>query len=289
MPNLDAHCHLYVILSRRKSNAVIFRKGPNKWVRMISWDTANDTFEPGQWFHGHIYARRCDLSPDGTKLIYFAQKINSRTLKDTEFTYTWTAISKPPYFTALTLWPKGDCWHGGGLFEEKGVVWLNHRPEVAIPHKGHKPPVRLKVIPNPTAYGEDAPVWYRRLERDGWKYLQEENLQSEIWQKYDQQNQYTLHMELVGYESGRSGGGFVFNFWVVKRGDILRIPIDADQWADWDQQGRLVYVKNGCLYAGKIADTTIETQLLADFSAQKPEPVPPPEWAKTWNAKKPSP
>ena len=29
---------------------------------------------------------------------------------------TWTAISRPPWFTALAVWPKGDSWGGGGLF-----------------------------------------------------------------------------------------------------------------------------------------------------------------------------
>ena len=57
----------------------------------------------GQWFKGRIYEKRCDLSPDGTKLIYFAQKINTRTLNDPKYSYAWTAISRPPYLTALAL------------------------------------------------------------------------------------------------------------------------------------------------------------------------------------------
>src|SRR5262249_17885427 len=44
----------------------------------------------------------------------FAQKITGRSKKDTEYTYAWTAISRPPFLTALALWPKGDCWHGAG-------------------------------------------------------------------------------------------------------------------------------------------------------------------------------
>ncbi len=107
---------LYFILAREADTAVLFRRGPSKWVQIIRWDTAHDTFDFGQWFHGRIYERRSDLSPDGTKMIYFAQKINRRTMADWEYTYAWTAISKPPYLTALALWPKGDCWHGGGLF-----------------------------------------------------------------------------------------------------------------------------------------------------------------------------
>ena len=33
---------------------------------------------------------------------------------------SWTAISKAPYLKALTLYGKGDCWNGGGLFADAG-------------------------------------------------------------------------------------------------------------------------------------------------------------------------
>ena len=121
-----APCRLYVILARDASVGVIFRRGPSKWVQIVLWDTASDTFSPGQWFHGRIYEKRCDLSPDGTFMIYFARKINGRTIFDAEYTYAWTAISRPPYLTALALWPKGDCWDGGGLSGSRAHARSNH-------------------------------------------------------------------------------------------------------------------------------------------------------------------
>ena len=160
---------LFMVFARKSPTAVIFRRGPSKWVQLIKWDTKSDTFEPGQWFNGRIYERRSDLSPDGSMLIYFAQKISARSIKDQEYTYAWTAISKPPYLTALALWPKGDCWHGGGSFKNDRVVLLNHKPEVSTPHKKHKPHRLLLVIPNPQAHGEDDPIFSQRLERDGWQ------------------------------------------------------------------------------------------------------------------------
>jgi hypothetical protein len=107
---------LFPILARRSYTAVIFRRGLSKWVQLIRWDTKTDTFEPGQWFHGRVYERRCDLSPDGSLLVYFAQKISARSLKDKEYTYAWTAISKPPYLTALALLAQGR------LLERRGLV-----------------------------------------------------------------------------------------------------------------------------------------------------------------------
>lgn len=52
----------------------MFRRGPSKRVQILKWDMETDTFTPGQWFNGGIYERRCDVSPDGQPLIYFAAK-----------------------------------------------------------------------------------------------------------------------------------------------------------------------------------------------------------------------
>src|SRR5919109_3427070 len=111
---------LFVIQARRAPYAVVFRRGPSKVVRLIGWHTGTDTFDFGQWLKGRIYERRCDLSPSGSHLIYFAADFKKPY-------YSWTAISKPPYLTALALWPKGDCWHGGGLFDAAWSLWLNHK------------------------------------------------------------------------------------------------------------------------------------------------------------------
>ncbi len=133
------HCRLSLILARSAPTAVVLRRGPSRWVQLWTWNTARDEFQPGQWFHGRIYDRRCDLSPDGSLLLYFASKFTGKTLADPDYTYAWTAISKPPYFTALALWPKGDCWHGGGLFETIRRVWLNHALSAARPHPDRMP------------------------------------------------------------------------------------------------------------------------------------------------------
>ena len=115
-------CRLFGILARESPVAVVFRRGPSKYCELIHWNTETDELSRGQWFHGRIYERRCDLSPDGRLLIYFA--MNGAWESETKG--AWTAISKPPYFTALALWPKGDCWNGGGLFIDQQTIWLNH-------------------------------------------------------------------------------------------------------------------------------------------------------------------
>jgi len=102
---------LHVILARDASIAVILRRGPSSWVRVILWHTDTDKFENGQWLKGRIYGERCALSPDGSLFVYFASQQHKR---QADYRGTWTAISKPPYLTALALWPKailGRRWH----------------------------------------------------------------------------------------------------------------------------------------------------------------------------------
>jgi hypothetical protein len=278
-----ASCRLQILLARKASVGVIFRRGPTRWVQLILWDTKNDKFSPGQWFHGHIYVGRSDLSPDGSLLIYFANKFNRKTVSpDSEYTYAWTAISKPPYLTALALWPKGDCWHGGGLFEGRKQVFLNHRPESANPHPKHLPK-GVRVRPNPEAYGEDDPVVIPRMERDGWKFVQsldydyyaKRTKQPVIFEKPFLKGKFTLrietyyepHQQLLCYLADRKG---------------RQMEIGLGSWADIDQQGRLVFSSGGKLFEGVIQDNHVKLNQLADFSQSKPASLESPAWARHW-------
>jgi len=280
---------LFMIFARKSPKAVVFRRGPSKWVQLIKWDTKTDTFEPGQWFSGRIYERRSDLSPDGSLLIYFAQKISGRSKKDTEYTYAWTAISRPPFLTALALWPKGDCWHGGGLFKNSRVVHLNHKPEVAKPHKKHKPH-GLLVIPNPHAHGEDDPIFSQRLERDGWRVIKAwlvENrgypklfhtVQPEVREKANPSRtnviRLTRSIECLDYSE---------EFSVQSVEHSLVMNIERASWVDWDQQGRLVLARDGKIFAASIKEGGhLAEELLVDLNPLKPRSQPPPEWATKW-------
>ena len=164
---------LYALIARERRVGVIFRRGPSNRVRLIRWTLGDDRFEPGQWLKARVYPLRCDLSPAGDLLCYFAATFRPPF-------QTWTAISRPPYFTALALWPKGDAWGGGGLFESGMRLRLNHRSEpyhrkdeTALAD-GFKLPKRFVVEPlwENAGWGEDDPIRFMRLERDGWSYVQ---------------------------------------------------------------------------------------------------------------------
>jgi hypothetical protein len=286
-------CRLFVILARRASVAAVLRRGPSKWVQLSAWDTSTDAIEHGQWFHGRIYERRCDLSPDGSLFLYFAQKITAPTLADKEYTYAWTAIGKLPYFSALALWPKGDCWHGGGLFTSTREVWLNHRPEVALPHPAHKPK-GLRVTPNPDAHGEDEPVYEKRRLRDGWVKVQEGSFQPrsrrggwmadrpEVWVKLNRAKTHQLVERLEGIDYERFGGARVLSFSIQAASGGDERPLDRVEWADWDHGDRLLFARKGVLCAAQLDDKNIDIRTVADLNGERPTDQPPPAWALRW-------
>ncbi|MEO0938979.1 MAG: hypothetical protein AAFY38_12570 [Pseudomonadota bacterium] len=103
---------LKLFFARGSDRAVILRQGPYKLSRMILWHRGTDYFEDGQWLKHRVYADRSDLSPDGQHFLYFA--LDGKPGSPTKGSYT--ALSRPPYFTALALYPIGHTWWGGGFF-----------------------------------------------------------------------------------------------------------------------------------------------------------------------------
>ena len=110
--NTEPMIRLHLFFATENDRAVILRQGPSKLVRMILWHRDTDTFEDGQWLKYKVYVERCALSPDGRHFIYFT--LDGRWKADTRGSYT--CISRPPYWTALALFPQGDTWGGGGVF-----------------------------------------------------------------------------------------------------------------------------------------------------------------------------
>jgi hypothetical protein len=112
---------LFVIFAKREPTAVILRRGPSAWYHIIQWDTVQDTFVHGAWIKGRIYEEKCDVSPDGRLLLYFVHQ-GSRVR--TEFTDSWTAISRMPWLQALVVWPQGTTYGGGGRFVDDSTIAL---------------------------------------------------------------------------------------------------------------------------------------------------------------------
>jgi hypothetical protein len=103
---------IHVLLASGAPVGLVIRRGPSKSVATLLWNRKNDEFQLGQWLKGRIYERRSDLSPDGKHFLYFA--MNGKWQKEAHG--SWTAISRAPFLKALAIFPKGDCWNGGGLW-----------------------------------------------------------------------------------------------------------------------------------------------------------------------------
>ena len=278
---------LHLIQASDADVAVIFRRGPSKRVELVRWDTSRDVFERGQWFHGRIYERRSDLSPDGELLVYFASKLGGRPPSDPSYTYAWTAVSKPPWLTALALWPKGNCWHGGGLFLGKRRLLLNHRPEVALPHPNHKLGRQLDVVPNPLAQGEDEPMYAQRLTREGWNVIQEWDVEwltnvfrfrtnaPEIRVRAHPTLPYSITMT-------RRLDGFTYRELFRVDGPDGKVPLPSGRLdgVDWDRRGRLIVLRDGKVFAASVA--SFDLQPLVDLTGDTPKPREAPEQARRW-------
>lgn len=286
----ESSTRLWVILARKAPVAVIFRRGPSRQVQLIKWNLNDDTFEPGQWFEGRVYERRCDLSPAGTLLIYFAATYK-KPLR------SWTAVSKPPWFTALALWPKGDGWNGGGHFVDAYRIHLDHFPGDDAPHPDFvRNCRRLRITSLSGIRGEDGPVWHTTLQRDGWTQthpgIWSENSRKraisfqaeppERWQETHRSRPLKLEMliEGIGQENGSM---YLTRFRVIDDSHTEIADLGPTDWADWDKQGDLLFARTGCIYRQRFSTSGPRpVKLLADFRSNKFEAIAPPRWATTF-------
>lgn len=313
---ITAPCRLFGIPARDAARIALLRRGPSKWTRLILWRVDEDRFEDGQWFYGRIYEHRSALSPDGQLFVYFAQKLRSPARTDPTYTYAWTAVSRPPYLTALALWPKGDCWNGGGLFADNHTLRLNHGHAQA--HPKH-PTTGLRVLggkANPWfRQGEDEQIYSAIRESIGWRMVQAGQiddkreqlmaaLQGEdvgpdgkrrrlivqmttptIYERPHPSGHWTLRWTYYGVDYNQFGDSDVLDHSLreERTGAKTLLPSDTT-WADWDQRGRLALTRAGALYAiapGDVAQLA-SVEPLRDFNDQRHAPLKPPQWALRW-------
>jgi len=239
---------------------------------------------PGAWFHGRIYERRCDLLPDGSLFVYFAANWD---FSDVTYQGSWTAVSRPPWLTALALWPKGGAWNGGGLFRSDRSLWVNHGPDGVVAHQDHQPR-GLDVSTESRGRGEDFPIFGIRLERDGWTKVAE------------LRDEYNLHggrgnrtVQPLVYERPLVGSLAVlqlaysqtdmhprWDYSLSSAGESARARLDGAEWADSDEDRGVVFAKDGCLFrTNPPGDDRVQ---IADFNADVRNRRKSPPWARQW-------
>jgi hypothetical protein len=287
---------LFVILARNARDAVIFRRGPSKQVLLIKWDRKKDTFKNGQWFKGRIFERRCDLSPSGRFLVYLAAKHKGPI-------QTWTAVSKPPYLTALALWPNMGTWGGGGLFEGESSLLLHNDAGLIRLADGFSLPASMMVRPLGCSVGSEEydSIYHVRLLRDGWILKQKGEQQehrttkalswrfapARIYEKAISRKKGThlLQMQLHGVADNKPNWYALDHEVFSGEGEsLLKLPRIG--WADWDDNGDLLFADGGKLFrlpwSNRDEYRRDAAEELADFSDLTFTPNEPPKRALSW-------
>lgn len=173
-----------VLFAARAPKAVILRRGPRVHYQLILWNTARDTFEQGQWMRGNVRladlspsgdklmyfaeqygAARVPKSRAGLyeplrqrsfrmrparpkrkipRYMRSSLRFGSRSLPR-EVKDGWTAVSTPPYFSALAIWPSFGRWTGGGTFRGDRDILLWESEDGIVPIENVPIPSTVRV------------------------------------------------------------------------------------------------------------------------------------------------
>lgn len=256
---------LTVLAARDADVAVVLRRGPTDWARLHRWDTATDSVEDGGWLRARVSGRRVDLSPDGRLFVAF---IAAHGRTDDVRRDTWVAVSRPPWWRALALWFDGTTWSYGGFFPDAASC-AGLGP--GVPDEGHVPrwfsaDARLPA-PRPEAAWTDVSVPHNRRMRDGWV-----EREPEWWERPLADGGAAVVHERV------DASARVITEAALRGPHDELTPLGAGASLDVDRAGRALVGRAGRLEVH--AGPTVE--VIADLTAQRPEPEPPPPWAGTW-------
>ena len=256
------------------------RRGPSSWCGVGRWDVARGTYEQGAWFGGRLYPQRCDLSPNGEWLCYFALQASATW----ELGWTYVAISRLPWLHALAAWGTDGTWTRGVHFVPDASV-----RDVSVPDHGsvdYEPLDAGLSVTRPASFAverrrgwvesEDAPP---RAPDDLW----DERRAGSLWMTKPQPGSGgAVRLEVSGrYAAFRSGTPAPVRYRVLDAGREVSLP-DV-QWADWARDGRLLVAT----WAGQLETRTAGSwstvgQAVADLAQEAPAPAEAPPEARCW-------
>ncbi len=252
---------IHGIVASQRRVAVLLRRGPSKAVRLIHWRLEDDAFEFGQWLSGRVYPERCALSPSGQLFLYFAGKFKGELP-------TFTAISRPPYFTALALWSEAGTWGGGGYFLSDNDIVVHSAASMA-PRIGDVPTgVKIR-------NWETAPKRHPN-DRHGWTSIDPRTCKKAS--PLDPE----VHLERETRFPNQKANNPLWecDYVIVTQGG--RRDLGVLDWVDWDLNGDLLISHAGKVFRWTRASDYEDSRELGDFSDQNFENIPPQENARRW-------
>lgn len=278
---------LYAIVATKAPVALVFRRGPSDWYHLLRWDLEDGSIEPGVWVRKKLFPERCDLSPDGSlMLFYLAGSFPPRHPPESDAYYSrpetgrhgvYGGISRVPWLFPLVQWDLGDTWSRGVCFGDGEVFGAWGQPS--------------------RYFIEDNLIWVRGNEnhafinerRRGWREAADcqERTPDDVW---DENRNIIL-------EKARPGGTEVLRLEGGAhdpQGPTGRVPkyklrtgsggwtdLTSIQWADWDHRGRLlVATSTGQLRSENMNGERHPAVVEHDLHGISPDPKQAPEWAK---------
>jgi hypothetical protein len=256
----------------------VIRRGPSDWCHVGRWDVETMAFQAGSWLRGTIYPQRCDVSPDGRWLCYFALQAGA----DWAAGGTYIALSRLPWVTALAAWGTGGTWTQGLHFVPDTDVWPTEPPD-----EGDPAPVRRRYG---LAFTRAASFAVER--RRGWTETPETPARADD-DAWDQRRAVVMHKPSPADARIRllvQGWYAAFRTMEPERYGESSYSIDNVggpqvledvQWADWSGDGRLLVATRAGQLQWRDGDGR-GVRWEADLAALAPERTPPPDDAMQW-------
>lgn len=267
---------IYCITAAAAPIVAVFRRGPTQWSHIGRWDLASLRYEPGAWLGGRIFPRRCDLSPDGQFLSYFAHKPSATW----ELGEAYVAVSKLPWLTALHAFATCGTWTRGYCFAKDASEHAHEIPGKPISYTLQPIPA-VQFATERRCGWEEAPDCPPRDPRDAW-----DERRNARMQKRQPGGLRLLCVESLGHAGGEFGreqavDGLRVQYSLEAGGRLTLL--DEVQWADWDGEGRLlVATRTGKLQVRLLNGNQESCVFEEDLSHLEPIPIPAPDWANRW-------
>lgn len=204
--------------------------------------------------------------------------------------HLWTAVSRPPYLTALALWPTVGTT-GGGLFADANLLLLNHlhvldgstplAPGFQVPQG-----LGLASLHKRPGWQHEMAVECERLQRDGWtisdtvkrsvashcqapRYLHTYEPPQRFQRPVNQEATLDVSLHAWGEKRGRRE---VLSA-AIQDGESRR-ELGRVDWADADHNGDVLYAAAGCLCRIKAGHLmTGDPILVADLNGMVFDPM----------------
>jgi hypothetical protein len=266
----------YAIVARDAPTAVILRRGPTRYTRLLRWNLRDDSIVAGQWLVGRVDPWPCGLSPSGELLVYEARK----------GTRTFTAICRPPHFTALAYWEYSSPWTCGGFFPSDQAVVLGLCFD--NPYTAGRFPTGFQV--------SDVWSYFARAGGDADALASARGGTPEAnhgWSRAGGSNVFgktnPMRPDLRLERTHQRGTGERSHALVAEPGAAEAQPARRElglvDWADWAPDGSLLFGAEGKLFRQplpSLADALEPPSLIADLRDQTFEGIVAPDEARQW-------